>query len=392
MPKTTPVPEAKKQSIHQTRTEHPTWTGVQVAKYLKMPPRTVQRILSETAIKPVKKVDNEAAADLIHYKTKSQSLETSLKGLLKERGKYKALVDDIKTAIIAEEPFPRIQIVGHKATTSPVAAVLKLSDWQIGEVIESAETEGFGVFNHEIAQQRVEKLVHHFLGWIDMHRKAGYPLRVLHIFSEADLVSGNIHYELEVTNEFPVPVASVKAGFLLSWVVSQLAPHFDKVELWEESADNHGRLTRKNQAKQGALNNYSYIAHIVCNEKLRDHTNVNIHMGDGTKLLADVLGKKFLISHGHHIMGQMGIPYYGFERDRAREAVKRQNTDKTFDYISMGHWHVPAIISGNILVNGSLTGTTEFDHMQGRHALPSQVSFMVHPVHGLFNWVAWKLA
>jgi hypothetical protein len=391
MPKTTPVPDTKKQDIIDFKTSHPDLTGVAVAKHFKMPPRTVQRILGPATQQPVRKMDNESTADLLHYKAKSQSLESSLKGLLKERGKYKSLVDDIKTAITAEPPFPHIKIVGQKASTSPVAAVLKLSDWQIGEVIESAETEGFGVFNFEIAEARVSQLVRHFLGWIEMHRKAGYALRELHIFSEADLVSGNIHYELEVTNEFPVPVASVKAGFLLAWVVSQLAPHFDRVEVWEESADNHGRLTRKSQAKQGALNNYSYIAHIVCNEKLRDHSNVNIHMGDGTKLLADVLGKKFLISHGHHIMGQMGIPYYGMERDRAREAVKRQNTDKTFDYISIGHWHVPAIISGNILVNGCLTGTTEYDHMSGRHAIPSQVSFMVHPVHGLFNWTAWKL-
>jgi hypothetical protein len=43
-----------------------------------------------------------------------------------------------------------------------------------------------------------------------------------------------------------------------------------------------------------------------------------------------------------------------------------------FDYISIGHWHVPAIIDGNILVNGNLPGTTEFDHIQGRHAAPSQ--------------------
>jgi hypothetical protein len=395
MPKTTPVPEAIKNSILKTFDLAPWRSARSLAETYKLHHKTVSRILKNAGKvsqnEPAQKPDNESAADLLHYKAKSQSLESSLKGLLKERGKYKSLVDDIKTAIVAEKPFPRVPIVGSKTTTSPVAAVLKLSDWQIGEVIEASETEGFGFFNFEVAEARVSQLVHHFLGWIDMHRKAGFSLRDLHIFSEADLVSGNIHYELEVTNEFPVPVASVKAGFLLSWAVAQLAPHFDNVELWEESADNHGRLTRKNQAKQGALNNYSYIAHIVCNEKLRDHKNVSIHMGDGTKLLADVLGKKFLISHGHHIMGQMGIPYYGMERDRAREAVKRQNTDKTFDYISIGHWHVPAIISGNILVNGSLTGTTEFDHMSGRHALPSQVSFMVHPTHGLFNWTAWKL-
>src|SRR6185312_15027171 len=107
---------------------------------------------------------------------------------------------------------------------------------------------------------------------------------------------------------------------------------------------------------------------------------------------AVVQGKRFLLAHGHHIMGQAGIPFYGMERSRAREAVKRAaEPNKMFDYMSMGHWHVPAIISGNILINGSLPGCTEFDHLQGRYAPPSQVSFLVHPRHGMFGWTPWSL-
>lgn len=393
MPKTTPVSDDVKQKVIRDRQKNP-WKSVrQLGREYKLDHTSVSKILKKAGapVEAVQKMDHEAAADLAHYQAKTKNLESNLKTLLKERGKYKSLVDELKSAIVAIDPYPRVPIIGKATTSSPVAAVLKLSDWQIGEVIQSAETEGFGEFNFAIAEARVQELIKSFLGWVNMHRQAGYNIKSLHVFSEADLVSGNIHYELEVTNEFPVTTAAVKAGFLLAEAVSQLAAHFDEVVVWEMSADNHGRLTRKNQAKQGAINNYSYVAHVLCNEVLSKHKNVSTILGEGTKLLADVAGKKFLISHGHHIMGQMGIPYYGMERDRAREAVKRQNTDKTFDYISIGHWHVPAIIGGNILVNGSLTGTTEFDHMSGRHALPSQVSFMVHPTHGLFNWTAWKL-
>ncbi len=336
---------------------------------------------------------SDANADLLHYKAKAQRLESTLKKLLAERGKLKAFTADIAASVNAFQPYarPRLFSIKPPSSSTPIAAVLKLSDWQIGEVIEKAETEGFGEFNHAIAERRVEQLCDSFIAWIDMHRRAGYNLKRLDIFSEADLVSGNIHYELEVTNEFPVPVAATKAGFLLAHCIGRLAAYFEDIRVWEESCDNHGRLTRKSQAKQGAKNNYSYVSHIICNQALAKHDHVKTIMGDGTKLLADVLGINFLISHGHHIMGSMGIPYYGMERDRAREAVKRMNTDKTFKYISIGHWHVPAIVSGNILINGSLPGTTEFDHQQGRHAAPSQVSFMVHPKYGIFNWVPWKL-
>lgn len=347
------------------------------------------------AVEPTKfeNLPVEEQSQIVHLKAKSKTLESSVRALLSERGKYSELISSLKTAVQALEPIPALPIeIADGGSHSPIAAVVKVSDWQIGEVIQANETEGFGVFNHAIAEARVAKLAEKVLEWVNMHRKAGYNLRVLHVFSEADLVSGNIHYELEVTNEFPVTVAAAKAGNLLAWFVAQLAPHFDEVTVWEMSADNHGRLTRKNQGKQGALNNYSYLAHVIANEIMSKHTNLKIIMGEGTKLLANVLGKKFLISHGHHIMGQMGIPYYGMERDRAREATKRALIpDKMFDYLSIGHWHVPAVIGNNILVNGSLTGTTEFDHMQGRHASPAQVSFMVHPKHGMFDWTAWKL-
>ena len=336
--------------------------------------------------------DPGSQTQILHYRAKTKQLEKQLVKLMADRGKYKAFIDDLKSAVSASTPYPPIALPQpESASGTPIAVVMKISDWQIGEVISAAETEGFGRFNFAAAEKRVFQLVRKVVDWTDMHRKAGFNIPELHVFSEADLVSGNIHYELEVTNEFPVTIACEKAGSLFAEMITRLAPYFPKVVVWELSADNHGRLTRKNQAKQGGLNNYSRLAHIIANAKLAQHKNVEIVMSDGTKLLATVLGKRFLIAHGHHIMGQMGIPYYGMQRDKAREAVKRLNTNKTFDYLSIGHWHVPAIIDGNILVNGNLPGTTEFDHMQGRHAGPSQVTFMVHPAHGLFNWTAWKL-
>lgn len=329
--------------------------------------------------------------ELLHYKAKSQQLEKQVKSLLKDRGQYAELISDLKKTIPAIDAYPRVKPTKGGKTESEIAVVLKASDWQIGEVIDPNETEGFGRFDFAIAEERVFSLVTKLIDWVEMHRAAGFSIPELHIFSEGDLVSGNIHYELEVTNEFPVTVAVAKAGFLLGEMVARLAPHFDKVKVWEISADNHGRLTRKNQSKQGAKNNYSYLAHVFANQYLEKHKNVEPIMFEGVKGLADVMGKKFLMMHGHGILSTLGIPYYGLERDRAREAVKRSRTDKMFDYVSCGHYHVGAIVGGNILINGSLPGTTEFDHMCGRHATPGQVSFMVHKKHGLFNWTNWKL-
>lgn len=326
---------------------------------------------------------------LKHYHALSDQLQSKVNKLMAERGKLDIYKSDLLQAVTALEPYDRVAFERGDPSKSPVAPVMKVSDWQIGEVIDAKETDGFGEFNWQIAQDRVFKWTENIIDWTNMHRQGGFNIPELHIFSEADLVSGNIHYELEVTNEFPAPEATAKAGILMGEMVAKLASHFDKVVLWEESADNHGRLTKKNQFKQGAKNNFSYLAHTIANLYLRDHKNIEIHKGDGLSLLADVLGKRFLIKHGHTVKSQLGMPYYGIDREKGREAVRRMNTDQTFDYISVGHWHVPGWIS-DILINGSLPGTTELDHGLGRYSPPAQVSFMVHPIHGVFDFTPWK--
>lgn len=327
---------------------------------------------------------------LAHYAKKAEKLEGQLRAIEANNGEFRALIEDLKDAVVAADPYDRyVYDFDHKHSI-PIYPVAMVSDWQTGERIDRKETEGFGAFNWAIQQKRVGVYTSKYLDWVNMHRAAGFPINEGHVFSLADHVSGNIHHELEVTNEFPVMVAVANAGTLLGEQITRLAAHFDVLHVHEVSADNHGRLTRKNQWKQGAKNNFSYLVHVIANSYARNTPNIVIHHGDGTKLIANVAGKRFLLSHGHETQMWLGIPYYGLERARGREASKRMNTDKTFDYIAIGHFHVPAFVSGNIIINGALTGTTEFDHSQGRSSEPSQVSFMVHPKYGVFDWTPWK--
>lgn len=136
----------------------------------------------------------------------------------------------------------------------------------------------------------------------------------------------------------------------------------------------------------------SLLVHIIANERASKCQNVRTVQSDGIKLLADVNGKKFLLEHGSDIKGWAGFPYYGMGRMKGREAARRMNTRRGFDYSVMGHFHVPAVIEGSMLVNGSLSGTSELDHAQGRHADPAQVAFLVHPHHGVFNWTPQALS
>lgn len=349
--------------------------------------QAAEQVAQESATQKEERIMRERLA---HYQKKSEQLEGQLRAIRATNGEFRELIEGLKDAVIAADRYDRTPYEVGEPSSSAISPVAMVSDWQIGEVINAGETDGFGEFNWEIAKKRVFDYATKLIDWSNMHRRAGFPIHQFHVFSLSDHVSGNIHYELEVTNEFPLPVATANAGILLGEFVSRISAHFDEVVIWEESADNHGRLTRKNQWKQGAKNNMSWLVHTIANAHLRDHENVRVEMAAGTKQLADVQGKKFLLSHGHSVQMWMGIPYYGLERERGREATKRMGTSQEFDYVAIGHFHVPALVSGNIIINGNLPGTTEFDHSQGRFAPPAQASFMVHPKHGLFDFTAWK--
>lgn len=327
---------------------------------------------------------------IVHLRTQNKQLEREITRLLGVVGNQKDMAQMVANAVMAYPQAPRVPWKKPAKPSSPVTAVLKLSDWHIGEFINPKETEGFGRYDWETARGRVSFLVDSFLAWV-LTQRTGYQIDHCAVFCEGDYVSGDIHEELLVTNEFPLPVQTANAGLLLGEVGVRLSPHFESVTFYEVGADNHGRLQKKPQFKQKTQNSMSYLVHVITNAALAKHNNVNIVVSDGIKYLAKVAGKKFLIEHGDTTKAWMGIPYYGLERTRAREATRRMQTELGFDYQSIGHWHVPGWVSGNILMNGSLSGTTEFDHGCGRHSSPSQVAFLVHPKHGVFNFIPFRM-
>ena len=327
--------------------------------------------------------------------TKTIALEKMLRGkeaelrkLKEQRGKQEIFIEGVISAMIAAKPYPKYkyQLVVKK---TEVFATLKLSDWQIGEVVPAAATERFGEFNLEIAKRRLTTIIEDFIKWVNVQRKV-YKIDECHLLLEGDFVSGDVlHEDLTITNEFPLPVQTAEASLLMGEIFLILCSHFKRVVAWENPVDNHGRLTKSVPAKNAGLNNINYVLYAMANEKASRCNNLTIHTTEGAKLLANIGGYRFLSSHGNEIRSWMGIPYYGMERMAGREARKRMGTHAEFDFISIGHYHVDAVIAGTMLVNGCLTGTTELDHMNGRYARPNQVAFLVGK-RGFFNWTPFR--
>jgi hypothetical protein len=274
---------------------------------------------------------------------------------------------------------------------SPVTHVLHATDWHIGEVTNPEHVEEFGVANYAKACERVDKFSTDVIRNCAVMRK-GYLIEDCVVLGTADWISGDIHDELVRTNEFPAPVQAVKSGFLLGSFIASLAPHYKRVIVYLHTAGNHDRLTRKPQSADGGLNSYGYVVCEIARQHVSSIPNVEVRIITALSAIVEVAGQRYLTSHGDGIQGTWGIPFYGIERKKQREAMARMNmpVDRHFDKIVIGHFHT-ALNHGDWLIGGALSGTTEHDHKEGRHSKPHQTAWFVHPKHGEFAWSRWWL-
>jgi hypothetical protein len=283
-----------------------------------------------------------------------------------------------------------------------VTALVLFGDAHVGERTDPKQAEGWGQYCYAIAQRRTETYLRGLTQWITTLR-AGYAIDDCAVVLLGDMTSGDIHEELVRTNEFPPPVQALAAGRLVAALVSGLAGRFRAVTVYGVGGSNHGRLSRKYQFKGGVLNNWDFVVYEHARALLARHTNVSLHVLPAKKEAVRIANHWFLCGHGDHVKSWMGIPWYGIERDLGRESRRRLDRlqeqlrrdapiEGLMDYGLGAHWHTPFVgPSFRYLVNGSLSGTNEFDHSCGRHAPPQQVAALISPKHGLFGPVAWRL-
>ena len=315
----------------------------------------------------------------------------------REHGKLEIFFDKINSLIQPLAPAAKSYIKSSMAG-APVTAVRQSSDAHMGAVQNADEIEGFNSFNPEICEQRQLGYVESFLDWVTMHR-ASYVINECAVIVTGDLISGDIHEELKITNAFPMPLQVVKAAEVLTMQLSLLAPHFNKIIVHFLVEDNHARLTKKPQMKEAGFNSMNYLVGKIAEIYLAKHLNIEFNIYPQFEKVIMVENRQYLISHGHKIVGWMGVPWYSIERRVSKESTARMqiimndmNMAKQvgFHKYIFGHWHTP-FDSSMYACSGSVSGCDAYDHASGRFSKPSQSAWMVHPKHGEFNRINFDL-
>ena len=307
-----------------------------------------------------------------------------LESYRKDHGVLDLFFREVAAHIDKTPPQPMLyKPIKKTSVDSPCAAVMHVTDGHMGAVQIPSEIEGFGEFNPEICRARQINFAKKVIDWTLTNRSA-YKIPEIHILVTGDLISGDIQ-DLRVTNAFPSPVQVVEAANVLSDQIALVSSHFEKVIVEFVSEDNHARLTKKPQSKEGGLNSLNYLVGYIAKEKSSLLPNVTFNIYPQYEAVVNVMGRRYLLCHGHNVLGWGGLPWYGIDRKIAKEAVKRMNAPdyNKFHKVIGGHWHTP-ICTPLYWFGGSVSGTDAYDHSSGRHCDPSQAAWMVHPVHTEF--------
>jgi hypothetical protein len=260
---------------------------------------------------------------------------------------------------------------------------LLCSDWHWGETVKASQVNYVNAFDREIAERRVKLLVEKTINLMLVHMaKPKYDYLCIPLLG--DMLSGNIHEELRETNWSPITLCLVELRDVLIAAIDKLLDAFKKIHaIWIPG--NHGRIDRKPRYKNANYESYEFLL----GEMLRHHYTgekaIHFEIAEGSELLYDVCGTRYLAMHGDGFKGGSGIAgvLSPMMIGRARKKESAAATNRPFDVMIYGHWHDYKNLS-DVIVNGSLKGYDEYALKNNfRFQIPIQALWVTHPDYGI---------
>lgn len=340
-------------------------------------------------------------ADTVVETLNEEKLETKLKlaeQMIRQIKKENESAEAVRKEIygLAEmTPDPPAWIHEPRPAKMPGVPMTIWSDFHWGEVVGRDEVGGVNEFNRAIAKKRFNRLVGATLDLTFSHMvNPSYPGIIVCL--GGDIISGNIHAELAETNEGFVQQSVLEVQEQLIAGLSLLADKFKKVFV-PCVVGNHGRTTLKPRAKGRVFESYEWNLYCQLELYFRNDKRIQFLIPNETDAYFNVLGHRFLLTHGDTLGVKGGDGIIGAIGPIARGVTKVGRSEaqigRDFDTLLMGHYHtyIPRGDAVPVIVNGALKGYDEYARLMLRvpYSRPSQALWFVHQKHGIT--AQWQL-
>jgi len=329
-------------------------------------------------------------AELERLRKKIKTLE----GELRKRDQQRLSFKEVREEIFKLSAFP---ISPPREWTQPPVKgkgfagipTLALGDWHYGETVEAKEAYG-NRFHRRVAASRARRAVMNAADLI-AHHMTGERAKTMVVVLLGDMISGEIHDELKVTNDGP----------LVSWIPELVEILFSCLCFLIETLDvnlivpcvagNHGRNTHKVQAKRFGPSNFDWLTYTLLERELgksvhKDKVRFIVHPSNEARW--DLFGHRYLALHGHDLGVRGGDGIIGalgpIMRGRLKVLAQQRAAGYEVNTLVIGHWHQYITVPG-LIVNGTLKGYDEFAARVLRAPLtpPTQALWYTHPKYGI---------
>lgn len=284
-----------------------------------------------------------------------------------------------------------------KASTTKTAGtpLLQLGDFHWAEKISLEETGGVNEYGLAIGQHRVRRIIETAVSiCFDYTVNPRYDGIVVPVLG--DMVSGDIHEDLSLTNEVPIMPAVLDLFGVLIWAFETLADRFGRVFVpWVPG--NHARTTTKLIYKGRHYRNFDWLLGCLLERHFQNDKRIQFYISpDGTDAYFTVAGRRFLMTHGDQLGVKGGDGIIGVLGPMARGQIKLANQvrriGKDFDHLLIAHFHTAGPLPGwRVIANGSLCGWGEYSRLgiRAEPEPPTQNLLFVRPDYGIANY--WPL-
>jgi hypothetical protein len=284
-----------------------------------------------------------------------------------------------------QTPIPEWMAKPIGKASSPGVPTLFLSDIHCGEVVFPTQLGGVNQYNLEIFDRRMDYTIEtaiHLLQILD--GKMRYPGIACPL--GGDMISGDIHEELATTNALPTMPTVLHLRDRLIGAITRLADVFGKVFV-PCVGGNHGRNTKKIQAKNRNHTSFDWLLYNLIAHDLRHDKRITFQIPDASDALYRIYNTRFLLTHGDQFRGGDSIigPLGPLTRGNQKKLARNTAVDMTYDVMMCGHWH-QYIHLERLIVNGSMKGYDEYAFTNNfGFEPPRQALFTTHPRFGI-NW------
>lgn len=241
--------------------------------------------------------------------------------------------------------------------------LLHLSDFHCGEVVELDQVNGLNRYDSKLFEVRLARFFNKAVSLLTEHWSSGKIERII-VLLGGDLVTGEIHEELAKTNDEYVPETVRRVGEALAGGLALLRSKLKVPVDVHTTPGNHGRLTRKLEAKGFAANSWDTLSAYFAEAALKDSDVAWSYPPSGEALMK-IFDYNVLGLHGHNLGGgqSAGTGVYGpiYAMVRGMWKTRQSYLDRgiRLHYQLICHYHTTVVMPLGA-ANGSLIGPSEY--------------------------------